>query len=316
MKQVKKISAMAAGFIVISLLLSITTAQAEEVCLDGDTVIGIKDLEVNTYQYGSINIDVDFRHATGYEVYGSDLSKFPFEGLNDGEDASATRTAINDALNGHNLVPGSAGQAGQTAYFIGIEEETENLELFIGAIGSENLSGNLWDSCTSVSGCTFLGIALLDPNQRITYADLSRADGSSCDNAPGPSFTITPGITGSWYDPSRNGEGYNIEIIGSSIDPQMLAYFYTYDDAGNQMWLIAQGPVDGDTATLPAFVASGAVFGPGFDPDDVDLEEWGTLTFVFSSCNAGTATYDSTTGFGSGTTNIARLSSVTGLACP
>ena len=82
------------------------------------------------------------------------------------------------------------------------------------------------------------------------------------------------------------------------------------------MWLDVQRAVAGDTAGLPAFVASGAVFGPGFDPDDVDLEEWGTLTFTFTSCAAGTATYDSTMGFGTGTANIVRLSSVTGLACP
>jgi len=307
-------------FVLVVLALILTASwqqtQAEEVCLDGDTVTGIKGLEVVTYQYDTINIDVAFRYTTGYEIYGSSLDKFPFEGFYDGEDASATRNAINDALNDHDPVPGSSGQAGQTAYFIGVEEEEENLEQFVGAIGSENLSGNLWETCTSVSGCTFFGIALLEADERFVYADLSRASGNSCDNVPGPSFTITPGITGTWYDPARDGEGYNIEIIGSSLDPQMLAYFYTYDDTGNQMWLIAQGPVDGDTATLPAFVASGAVFGPGFDPDDVDLEEWGTLTFTFTSCAAGTATYDSTMGFGTGTANIVRLSSVTGLACP
>jgi hypothetical protein len=293
-------------------------ALAEEVCLDGDTVIAIKDLEMPTDQYGVINVDVDFRYTTGFDVYGSELNNFPFDTANAEEDAFAAMTAINDALDDSNPVPGSAGQPGQDVYFIGAEQESEGGAGSIAAVGSENLAG-FWDPCTRTNDCV-AGAAVLQADQRFTYADLSKASGGSCTGSPppdpGPGFTITPGITGSWYDPARDGEGYNIEIIGSSLDPQMLAYFYTYDDAGGQMWLIAQGPIDGDTATLPALVASGAVFGPGFDPDDVVLEEWGTLTFVFTSCNAGTATYDSTMGFGSGTANIVRLSSVAGLACP
>jgi len=312
MRKTKILSVLAVGSMAIGLLLGTSVARAEEeVCLDGDTVIGIKGLDVVTQSYGPITIDVDFKYATGYEIYGSDLD-FPWE-YPYAEDAFTVLTSINNALSSNNPVPGFAGVSGQNAYYIGGDDDIEGFVEFVLAVGGENITGGEWDTCDI--DCT-IGIAILEADERFVYADLSRASGNSCDNVPGPSFTITPGITGTWYDPARDGEGYNIEIIGSSLDPQMLAYFYTYDDAGNQMWLIAQGPVDGDTATLPAFVASGAVFGPGFDPDDVDLEEWGTLTFTFTSCAAGTATYDSTMGFGTGTANIVRLSSVTGLACP
>jgi len=65
------------------------------------------------------------------------------------------------------------------------------------------------------------------------------------------------------------------------------------------------------------FVTSGAMFGPAFDEDDVLLEDWGTLTFTFSSCNEGSVEYDSTmAGFGSGAGDIERLTSVTGMSCP
>jgi hypothetical protein len=306
---------MAAGYIAISLFLGANTLQAEEVCLDGDTVIGIKDLVVVTDQFGSINIDVEFRYTTGFEVYGSGLDNFPFDPPAEEEDALATLAAINDALNDHDPVPGNAGQPGQTAYFIGVEEETENDESLVLAVGSENLTGNIWESCTSASDC-FVGIGILEADQRFTYADLSRADGSSCDNAPGPSFTITPGITGSWYDPERDGEGYNIEIIGSSLDPQLLAYFYTYDDDGNQMYLVGSGPVNDDTAVVPVVVTSGPVYGDGYDKDDVVRDNWGTLTFTFTSCSAGSVVRASTMGFGTTTENIIRLTSVTGLTCP
>ena len=49
MKQVKMILAMATGLIMISVLLGITTAQAEEVCLDGDTVMPGDEVQVQPF---------------------------------------------------------------------------------------------------------------------------------------------------------------------------------------------------------------------------------------------------------------------------
>jgi len=318
MKQMKKLSALAAGSMVIALLLSTSLAKAEEVCLDGDTVIGIKDLVVVTDQFDTINIDVDFTYKTGFEVYGSGLDNFPFDGANAEEDVFAVMIAINESLGTNNPVPGSAGQSGQDVYFIGAEEEQEGGAGLIAAVGSENLTGQFWDPCTRTNDC-IAGAAILAADERFTYADLSRAvDGASCDGGgpPPPTFTITAGITGSWYDRERDGEGYNIEIVGSSLDPQLLAYFYTYDDAGNQMWLVGQGPANGDTAVVPVQVTSGAVYGDDFDKDDVVRQDWGTLTFTFSSCTAGSVVRASTMGFGTTTENFVRLTSITGLTCP
>jgi hypothetical protein len=322
MKQMKKLSAMATASMAIGLLLGTSMALAEEVCLDGDTVIGIKDLVVVTNQFDTINIDVDFRYATGFDVYGSGLDNFPFDMANAEEDLFATMAAINNTLGANNPVPGSAGQPGEDVYFIGAEEESEGGAGLIAAVGSENLTGDFWDPCTQANDC-LVGAAVLDADERFTYADLSRASGSSCSNAPPDpedppttSYPIAPCITGSWFLPARDGEGYVIEIIGPSLEPEMLAYFYTYDDAGNQMWLIGQGAVNGDTAVLPMQVTSGPVYGDDYDPTDVLREDWGTLTFKFTSKDAGSVVRDSTMGFGTTTVDIIRLTSVTGLMCP
>jgi len=309
-------------FILIVLALILTAswqqAQAEEVCLEGDTVMGIKGLDVLTDSYGPRTIDVKFTYATGYEVYGSGLDNFPFTSGNADEDLIAMNGQINESLDANNPTPGSAGTSSQNVYFIGAEEETAGSAGLIAAIGSENLTGSFWDLCTQANDC-LASAAVLKAGDQFTYADLAKAEnGASCDGSapPGPTFTITAGITGSWYDRARDGEGYNIEIIGSSLEPQMLAYFYTYDDTGNQMWLVGTGSVSGDTAAVPMQVTSGTVFGPGFNPADVVREDWGTVTFKFTSCDAGTAMYNSTLGFGTGSSNIVRVSSVTGLACP
>ena len=184
----------------------------------------------------------------------------------------------------------------------------------IGGYGSENLTGNFWDPCTDGNNCA-LGVAALPADEQFTYAALSKASGSGCDGASGPAFNITPGITGSWFDQTRSGEGFNVEIYGPTLDPQFLAYFYTYDASGNLMWLSGLAAVNGDTAIVPMTVTSGTVFGAGFDPGDVITKDWGTITFTFSSCNAGTAKYDSIN-FGSGTFDIVRITSVSGSTCP
>jgi hypothetical protein len=300
-------------------------ALAEEVCLEGDGgekyVTAIKDLQIPETSRGHITVDVDFRYSTGFQVYGSGLNNFPYGAGNAEEDVILTNIAINEALESD--PPLYAGQPGQDAYFIGIEEESEGDAGFIAAYGSENLTDLYWDPCTRANDC-FAGAAVLNAQTKFVYADLSYAAGGGCgetgsnpDPDPDPpTFTITPGITGAWLDPARIGEGYIIEVIGSSLDLEILTYYFTYDQSGNQMWILAQGPVNGDTATLTASVTSGPVFGADYDPADYVIEEWGTITMVFTSCKAGTATYNSTKGYGSGTTDLARLTSITGSSCP
>jgi len=296
------------------------TAQAEEVCVDGDTAIGIKGLDYVTDEYGPVTINVDFRYATGFEVYGSGLN-FPFHNENAEEDGLVTMAAINNALGTNNPIPGSAGRPDQNVYFIGLEEESEGGAALVAALGSENLTGGFWDACSRTNDCV-AGAAVLEADRYFTYADLSWADGSKCGNAPptepppAGSFNIIPCITGSWFLPERDGEGYNIEIIGSELDPDLLAYFYTYDDAGNQMWLVGAGEVNGDTAVVPVEVLSGPSYGDDYDKDDLDREDWGTLTFTFTSKDAGTVKRASTIGFGTTTEDIIRLTSATGLECP
>ena len=318
MKQMKKLSALAAGSIAIGLQLFTSVALAEEeVCLDGDTVIGIKGLDVFTDEYGdgeAITIDVKFTYATGYEVYGSGLDNFPFNAGNKEEDLIAINAQINASLGANNPVPGSAGQPGQNVYFVGAEEDAG----MIGAYGSENLAG-FWEPCRQFDGCV-LGVTVLDPGDRHTYAELSSTTGGACGNKPpdGPStsYPIVPCISGSWFLLERDGEGYVIEILGDSLAPEMLAYFYTYDEAGNQMWMLGQGFANGDTAVLPVQVTSGAEYGDDFDPADVLREDWGTLTFKFTSKDTGTVERASTMGFGTTTVDIERLSTLTDLDCP
>jgi hypothetical protein len=296
--------------------------EADEVCLEGDTVTGLRGLDVFTESYSWLAIDVDFRYVTGYEMYGSDLDPMPFQVPWQEKDALSVVGFINEALTLHSTIPDWAGISGQNTFYVGVEKEVQDGLGAVGVIGGANYTGEDWDLCKEegLVRCIFGG-AILQADQRFTYAHLTRwLPGSTCDGStpqePPASATITPGFSGSWYDVAREGEGFNIEIGGSELDPYLAAYFYTYDKNGNQMWLNGFANINGsDTVVVPMQVTSGAVFGDDFDPTDVIYEAWGTVTFTFSSCNEGTAQYDSDE-FGDGTFDLVHLTGISGLSCP
>jgi hypothetical protein len=124
---------------------------------------------------------------------------------------------------------------------------------------------------------------------------------------------VSPSISGAWYDPTHNGEGWLLEILG---DGQALLAWFSYDPDGNQAWFINVGVVDGNTIMFDLLIPSGTDFGPTFDPDEVDRPAWGTATFTFDSCNSGSMTYDSPLqGYGSGSLGLTRLTNLSGLEC-
>jgi len=101
-------------------------------------------------------------------------------------------------------------------------------------------------------------------------------------------FPISGGISGTWWQSDRNGEGFVLDVAPTPEGGwNMVATYYTYDNAGNQVWLIGNALTDGDSATIPVIIAEGATFGAGFDPDDVVRTDWGTLEFIFNSCTTG-----------------------------
>jgi hypothetical protein len=125
------------------------------------------------------------------------------------------------------------------------------------------------------------------------------------------------GASGQWYNLSRDGEGIFVEIIDSEGIQKISVAWFTYDENGNQMWLV--GNVDlqsGQTAvTIPVVVTSGPKFGLDYDPAAMNRTPWGTLSLNFSTCSAGILSYASSVGFGSGAINLSRLTSLTQVRC-
>jgi plastocyanin len=134
---------------------------------------------------------------------------------------------------------------------------------------------------------------------------------------PPPLIAIGGYMSGNWFNPAQGGHGFQIEAATNN-DIIAIWFVYTPDGSG-QNWIYAQGTYDStkNTVTLPAVLLSGAKFPPNFKSSDVTQTPWGTLTFTFSDCNNGTASWNSSVnGYGQGTLAITRLTQIDGTTCP
>ena len=124
-------------------------------------------------------------------------------------------------------------------------------------------------------------------------------------------FSVTSGLSAHWYNPERDGEGLVLEVLDEET---ALLYWFTYDEEGNQRWLLDVGQIDGSEIVFPELtVTRGGRFGPDFDPNQVDLEVVGEASLSFTDCDQGEFTYSA---FGhSETIPMERLSQTMAAGC-
>ena len=141
----------------------------------------------------------------------------------------------------------------------------------------------------------------------------------------GTGFIVNPGLTGTWYNADREGEGFLLEFGYSNDALTLFASFYTYDDTGNQAWLVASptggGPVSGDSVAVDVFLVTGPMWGDDFDEADRNVVAWGTGVFTFPGCTSGhVALTPNQEGLALGFTNLeydlTRDLLVSGIECP
>ncbi len=101
-----------------------------------------------------------------------------------------------------------------------------------------------------------------------------------------------PRKSGSWYDPTRSGEGFVLEILPNG---GQVAYWFTYDIEGNQAWMVAVGENSATQGSFPLNMLQpvGGRFGPNFDPADVSRDPVGTARLGLS-CTGGYVEFEST----------------------
>jgi len=137
----------------------------------------------------------------------------------------------------------------------------------------------------------------------------------------GTGFAVNPGLSGTWWNSARSGEGFVIEFGYSNGVLTLFASYYTYL-MGEQMWLTAQSTaIDGAEVTVDVFITNGGSWGDDFDPADVNLVPWGTGMFKFPGCSSGNVALMpngdmQAIGFTDLTYDLTRDLLVSGIACP
>lgn len=101
------------------------------------------------------------------------------------------------------------------------------------------------------------------------------------------------GVQGSWWNGLYAGEGFSLEEYEDGF---IIAYWYTYDPMGNQMWLIGTGTREGNTVVLEMNRTEGGLLADPGNPDSVVEEPWGTVTLSISSCGEMEMSYENMTG--------------------
>jgi hypothetical protein len=148
---------------------------------------------------------------------------------------------------------------------------------------------------------------------RMNVSRLTQVMGFPCAGGPEPPLIADMDLSGSWYDPNRSGEGFSIEVLSNQ---QVLAFFFSYDTEGAHRWFFGTGEFEDGKIVFPEmFTTLGGVFGAGFDPDDVEVNDWGSMEMELE-CNGGTARFTPTeSGFGAGEISLTRLTVLEGLSC-
>jgi hypothetical protein len=139
---------------------------------------------------------------------------------------------------------------------------------------------------------------------------LTHVHGHACGRADAPPAMD---ISGSWYDPAHDGEGFIVEQLSSS---QALVFWFTFDATGNQVWLMNTGEIAGNRISFPQLLQpTGGVFGRSFDPRTVSREEWGELELQLD-CDGGQASYTSLDeSYAPGTQNLVPLTRLERSGC-
>ncbi|MGA9341801.1 MAG: plastocyanin/azurin family copper-binding protein [Rhodanobacteraceae bacterium] len=180
-------------------------------------------------------------------------------------------------------------------------------------------SANLWTDTITFRTAGTVGYYCEEhgsPRQGM-YGTITVQDAAAPPPPPPSSFTVGGYISGNWYNTAQSGQGFQIEAATNNT---MVAIWFVFaPDGSAQNWIYAQGNYDtsSNTATLQAVLLTGAAFPPNFDSSDLTNTPWGTLTFTFSDCNNGTASWNSPLpGYGIGSLPITRLTQIDGTSCP
>jgi hypothetical protein len=152
-------------------------------------------------------------------------------------------------------------------------------------------------------------LAGADGNKNSQITKLAGVAGAACVEGDVPADAPWAGL---WYDPSKDGEGYN--LIVSPIG--RILYFYGFKSNGQRLWLVSDLIADtltvGQTVNVTVFESTEGTFGNPV-PSGEALVEWGAAEITVADCGAVTIVLEGADG--DKTSNTVRLAGIIGTTC-
>jgi|GEM_PF-1001153 len=121
------------------------------------------------------------------------------------------------------------------------------------------------------------------------------------------------GISGSWFDPARSGEGYTVYVYQDAGVEKAQITWYTYNQSGQQLTLQGIGNVVDQSIVVDTVYASeGAAFLSG----ESTLTQMGSLSMTWNECRVAEVSYDLTqSNLGTGNIQVQQLSNLANTDC-
>jgi hypothetical protein len=150
----------------------------------------------------------------------------------------------------------------------------------------------------------------MDGSKVSKITKLAGVGGASCVEGEAP---VDSGWAGLWYDPTKDGEGYN--LIVSPVG--RILYYYGFKTNGLRLWLISALITEalevGKTVEITMYQSTQGTFSNPV-PSDQALTAWGTAKITVIDCDNVTIVIDGADG--SKTSNTLSLAGIIGLSCP
>lgn len=128
--------------------------------------------------------------------------------------------------------------------------------------------------------------------------------------------TLSACHSGSWFQPGQGGHGLQVGVLDDDQGGQLMFAIWFHYLGGKPGWLLGVGPVRGDHADLEMQLTAGADFPPEFESGDVQFTDWGQLRFSVRGADHARIDWSSVLpGYGEGSLELQRLTTLAGLAC-
>jgi len=158
------------------------------------------------------------------------------------------------------------------------------------SISFDQLISTSFPLSVDLSSVDNIGLAIVNQEGKegsVTLGEFSTdgaiVGGPSVPPGNGDDEIVAQELSGTYYNPARDGEGCQLTLERNGETFILTCYFY---DQGNQFWLIGVGVLEGDQIIFSDMtITSGADYGADFDPADVVRASWGSIIMTWSDCN-------------------------------